>query len=47
MNEFSQKHLCEDEIDFSELIVEIDRFQQLVRSSDTICGRSASAIGVL
>ena len=36
----------ENEIDFSELIVEIDRFKRLVQSSGTTFERSATAIDV-
>ena len=36
----------ENEIDLSELIVEIDRFKRLVRSSGTTFERSATAIDV-
>ena len=41
------KSIYEDEVDFSELIVEIDRFKRLVRSSGTTFERSATAIDVL
>ena len=43
----ARKSAYEDEIDFSELIVEIDRFKRLVRSSGTTFERSATAIDVI
>jgi len=41
------ENIYEDEIDFSELIVEIDKFKRLVRSGGTTFERDATAIHVL
>ena len=37
----------DDDVDFSELAVEIDRFKRLVRSSETTLDRNATAFDVL
>ena len=41
------KSTYDDEVDFSELAVEIDRFKRLVRSSETTFYRNATAFDVL
>ena len=41
------RSIYEDDIDFSELIVEIDRFKRLVRRNGTTFERNATAIDVL
>ena len=41
------KSTYDDEVDFSELAVEIDRFKRLVRSSETTFDRNATAFDVL
>ena len=41
------KSTYDDEVDFSELAVETDRFKRLVRSSETTFDRNATAFDVL
>ena len=41
------KSTYDDEVDFSELAVEIDRFKRLVQSNETTFGRNAAAFDVL